>query len=155
MQLPICTGQASVQVCAAQEQNIWTESLPQPPVPHHAMESYRWRQTKTLRLYIEPPRVTAPLEQIFLLHICGSFKGSTHLPFPQSTLKVYLMASAGTLVIRLCDPPPSVLAPAVPASSFMDREYFSLGSFASTFTHSETLSLSPFWSLWLSGLSHS
>lgn len=26
----------------------------EPPPNHHATESYRWRQTKTLRLYIEP-----------------------------------------------------------------------------------------------------
>lgn len=38
---------------------------PPTTTPPPCTESYRWRQTKTLGLYTEPPRVTAPLEQIF------------------------------------------------------------------------------------------
>lgn len=94
-------------LAGVQEQNIWTESLlPHPPPPTPATS---WRATgggkpKLSGSTLSHPELQPHLGKSFSYISVAPLRDRGNPPFPQSTLKVCLMASAGTLVIRLCDP---------------------------------------------------
>lgn len=91
------------------------EPPPPPPTPATSWRATGGGKPKLAGSTLSHPELQPHLGKSFSYISVAPLRDRHNLPFPQSTLKVCLMASAGTLVIRLCDPPPSVLAPAVPA----------------------------------------